>query len=210
MLPGQRVHWESVYAENPRKFGPVASEAAQLAAAAFREHRVQRILELGCGPGRDTTYFAILGFHVTALDYAEPATASVLTRAAATGLSGYVSAASHDLRQPLPFAAGTFDACYSHMTLCMGMRASELFALHTEIRRILKPTGLHVYTVRGTDDPDYDQGELVKEDLVEIDGYVLRFFDLAMVEQLAGRNRIVQVRRLDESGKRLWWVAETR
>ncbi len=54
----------------------------------------------------------------------------------------------------LPFDEETFDACCSHMLFCMALTTSELEFLSSEVRRVLKPGGLCVYTVRTTKDPN--------------------------------------------------------
>jgi SAM-dependent methyltransferase len=204
----QRAHWEDVYAKEPGKFGPIASVAAQLAVPLYRERRVTRLLELGCGPGRDATYFASLGFCVTALDYAQGATAALERRARLIGLGEYVTAVRHDLREPLPFATGSFDACYSHMALCMEFCDAELRDVVAEIHRVLRREGMNVYTVRATSDPDCGHGTAVSEGVYEVEGYAIRFFDLAKIEELTKASDAIQVRSLTEGAKRLWWVAE--
>lgn len=58
------------------------------------------------------------------------------------GLSQFVVALQHDVRQPLPFDDGFFDGCYSHMLNCMVLTTSELESLSKEIWRVLKPQAL--------------------------------------------------------------------
>jgi SAM-dependent methyltransferase len=106
------------------------------------------VLELGAGQGRDTVFLARHGFTVTALDYAAGTAKAISAAAGAAGLATLVSAARHDVRQPLPFPAGSFDASYSHMLFCMALTTPELERLAAEVRRVIRPGGLVVYTVR--------------------------------------------------------------
>lgn len=202
----QLQHWNSVYAKDPEKFGCAPSAAAHSASKAFQEHNVVRILELGCGPGRDATFFARQGLHVTALDYASTAVETVNAGAVRLGLADRLTAIRHDLRSPMPLDCGAFDACYSHMALCMELRDAELVRLFAEIRRVLKPGGLHFYTVRTTEDPDYRSGIHRGEDIFEVDGYVIHFFNLQTIVRLSEGYRVIGLGRFEEGSKQLFSV----
>ena len=115
----------------------------------------------------------------------------------------------HDVRTPLPFADETFDACYSHMLLCMALTSSEIGFLSKEIRRVLKPGGLNVYTVRNTTDPHYRTGIHRGEDMWEIGGgFIVHFFSREKVERLAKGYEIVAIEEFEEGEvlKRLFAV----
>ena len=59
----------------------------------------------------------------------------------------------HDVRQPLPLPDEAADAVYSHMLFNMALTTAELEFLAREVRRVLRPGGWHIYTVRHTGDP---------------------------------------------------------
>jgi SAM-dependent methyltransferase len=206
----QLDHWNAVYRRDPEKFGLTPSVAAESALLLFREYETERILELGCGPGRDALYFAEKGLHVTALDYSITALRSLGNHARSNAVAARIGAMQHDLRAPLPFFESEFDACYSHMALCMELREAELMALVASVRRALKPGGLHVYTVRSIHDPDYRTGTHLGEDLYEVDGYAIHFFDRAKIERLSKGYRLLYVDQFDEEEKRLFFVAMQR
>lgn len=199
-LDAQRRHWERTFAERSEMFGEAPSEAARKAAELFMHEGVHTILELGGGQGRDTLFFAHQGFHVSVLDYAEHGVQAIAQKAQALGLSPYVTALCHDVRTPLPFANDAFDACYSHMLLCMALTIAELERLSAEIRRVLKPGGLQVYTVRTTADPHYGTGIHRGEDMYEVAGFIVHFFSTAKVEQLATGYEIVSIDEFEEGG----------
>lgn len=72
-------------------------------------------LDLGCGHGGDAIWLATRGWDVTAVDVAQTALDRVAAGARATGVSGRVHPARHDLAQSFP--AGDFDlvsAAYFH------------------------------------------------------------------------------------------------
>jgi len=61
---GENPHWANDM--NPSKF---AQEFVQF----LQEHKVEKILEIGCGNGRDSIFFANSGFNVVAIDVAPSA-----------------------------------------------------------------------------------------------------------------------------------------
>lgn len=199
VLDHQHDHWETMLSQKPEMFGSSPSDAARKAADVFREGGVRRVLELGGGQGRDTFFLAQSDFTLDVLDYAAPGVDEMQRKAHELGLSDRVNPAQHDVRRPLPFPDGTFDACYSHMLFCMALTTAELDALSREIFRVLRPGGLCVYTVRNTSDPDFRRGIHRGEDLYENQGFIVHFFDLAKVERLAHGYEIVSVEEFEES-----------
>ena len=199
ILDDQKKQWQDTFFEMPEMFGSEASTFAHKAAALFKREDRTKILELGCGQGRDTMHFARNGLKVYALDYSTQGLAAIDKKARELRVSRRIVTKVHDVRTPLPFADETFDACYSHMLYCMALKTSELEFLSDEIRRVLKPAGLNLYTVRNTTDPYYRTGIHRGEDLWEIDGgFIVRFFCRKKVEQLAKGYEIVEIEAFEE------------
>src|SRR6266567_4356286 len=153
----QQRHWAEVLAANPDMYGLEPSSAAIHAAEQFAVRGVTTVLELGAGQGRDTMFLGAQGFDLVALDYVDDAIATIRAKAATTGLAN-VTAMRHDVREPLPFAEASFDASYSHMLFCMALTTSEIMRLADETRRVLRPGGTVIYTVRHTGDAHYGTG----------------------------------------------------
>ncbi len=194
----QRSHWDGMYAGNPAFFGDGPSEFGIVAVDLFRMAQVRNVLELGCGQGRDTLLFARSGFEVTALDYSETGLKALMENAAGIGVSSRLDTRIFDVRKPLPFADGSFDACYSHMLLCMELNTAEIDFLLREIRRVLRPGGLALYSVRTMEDRHYRTGLHKGEEMYEVGGFVVHFFSKEMVRGLAGGFEIVDLRRMQE------------
>jgi hypothetical protein len=72
-------------------------------------------LELGSGHGRDTTFFASNEIEVEALDYSIIAVETLdnITKEKRLPIKPRI----FDVKSPLPFSDGNFDAVYSHMLL---------------------------------------------------------------------------------------------
>ncbi len=202
-LNAQRQYWDTTFAQRPEMFGETPSDPARKALEAFRAEHCVNILELGGGQGRDTLFFAGNGLRVTMLDYAQSAVDAVIAKAAAIGaigVSGLVSALQHDARRPLPFPDAAFDACYSHMLYCMAITDEEAMRLSREVRRVLKPGGLNIFTVRHTGDPHYGAGTHHGGQMWESGGFIVNFFDRAKVDRVAEEYQILSVEEFEEGG----------
>ena len=200
VLDAQSSHWENTFSKNNELFGVEASAPALHAADFFKANEKKSILELGAGQGRDTLFFACKGFFVHALDYTSIGVAEIQKKAAEQGLSQSISATRHDVREPLPFPDDSLDSCYAHMLFCMALTTAELVCLSDEIRRVLKPGGTCIYTVRHTGDPHYGTGIHRGEDMYEVDGFIVHFFSRDKVNALAKGFKVTAVSEFEEGG----------
>lgn len=200
ILEGQRTHWDANFSQKPEMFGGEPSDPALKAAELFKREGKTNLLELGGGQGRDTLFFAREGFHVTVLDYSQAAIEAIIAKAGASALTDQITALRHDVREPLPFDDNVFGCCYSHMLFCMALTTPQLEHLSDEVRRVLKPGGLHVYTVRHTKDAHYGTGIHQGEDMYEVGGFIVHFFSPEKVRQLARGSEIVSMDEFEEGG----------
>ena len=123
-------------------FGLEPSLSAKKALKSFKKKKVDKIIEIGAGLGRDTVFFAKNLIHTTALDYSASGIKVINQKAKQDNLSNYISTKLFDIRKKLPFEDNSIQACYSHMLYCMALTTIDLEKLNNEILRILKPGGL--------------------------------------------------------------------
>ena len=200
VLDSQRAHWEQTFSSRPSMFGDEPSYPAKAAATLFKSESKLTILELGGGQGRDSLFFARSGFDVTVLDYSEPGLREIRNKAESAGVAERVRTLVHDIRRPLPFEAASFDAVYSHMLYCMALTSADLVALSAEILRVLVPGGLNVFTVRTKQDVHYGIGIHRGEDMYEVGGFIVHFFDREKVEQVSTGYELVGIEEFEEGG----------
>lgn len=198
VLDGQQLQWDRAYTAEMDFFGDEPSLAARRAAERFLEGGCSLLMELGAGQGRDTLYFAGQGFRVYALEYSESGLWGIIDKGVKTDLGEMITPVFNDLRKPLPFGDASLDGCFSHMLYCMAFTRAELDSLNGEIRRVLKPGGLNVYTVRHKGDADFREGIHLGEDLYEFNGFVVHYFDRAMVDRLAAGFELLDIEEFEE------------
>ncbi|KAA6215099.1 class I SAM-dependent methyltransferase [Streptomyces albofaciens JCM 4342] len=206
----QHAHWQRTYVSNPGMYGYRPSAPARYAAVVFRSAGVRDVLELGAGHGRDALHFAREGFAVRATDFSAAGLAQLRRAAGAEGLAERVTCLVHDVREPLPLPDSSVDAAFAHMLLCMALSTEEIHAVVAEIRRVLRPGGTFVYTVRHTGDAHYGTGLVHGDDIYEHGGFAVHFFPRRLVDDLAEGWRLDDVHAFEEGElpRRLWRVTQ--
>ncbi|MCP2296702.1 Methyltransferase domain-containing protein [Nocardia amikacinitolerans] len=212
LAEAQHGHWQSTYAAHPGMYGDQPSAPAEHAARLFRAVGVAEVLELGAGHGRDTLHFAREGFSVVATDFSSVGLDQLRHRAREQNISGRITTIVHDVRDALPLPDGSMDGVFAHMLLCMALSTKEIRALVAEVRRVLRPGGTFVYTVRHTGDAHYGAGTARGDGIYEHGGFAVHFFDRAMVDDLADGWNLTDIDDFEEGDlpRRLWRVTLTR
>jgi len=198
ILNQQSQHWEKNFSNKPEMFGLEPSLSAKKALKLFQEKKIDKIVEIGAGLGRDTIFFAKNSIHTTALDYSSSGIKAINHKTNKENLSNYISTKLFDVREKLPFEDNSIEACYSHMLYCMALTTNDLEKLNNEIQRILKPGGINVYTVRHTNDGDFKKGVHVGEDLYENDGFIVHYFSEEKVNSLLKGFKNISIDKFEE------------
>ena len=198
ILDQQSQYWEKNFLSKPEMFGLGPSKAVINTLKTLKEENIKKVVELGAGLGRDTLFFAKNLIAVEALDYSPTAIKIINKKALEAKLSNFISTKIFDVRKKLPFADNSIEACFSHMLYCMALTTTELKYLNSEICRILKPSGINVYTARHTKDGDYKNGTHIGEDLYENDGFIVHFFSEEKVRQIADGFNIINIEKFEE------------
>ncbi len=99
-----------------------------------------RVLELGCGTGRQTLAMARRGAQITAIDQSS----GMLEKAIAKSKEFSIDYQAHDLDTQLPYAPETFDRVVSFLVLEHIVKLEPFFA---QCARVCKKTGFIYFTV---------------------------------------------------------------
>lgn len=143
--------------------------------------RGDRLLEIGCGPGRDAAFLSGSGFSVTAFDR-QPVRDAARRAPEATFFRA-------DLSRPLPFHNVAFDAAVASLSLHY-LPWQETKEALAEIRRVLRPGSPFLFRVNATDDVNHGagQGEPIEPNFYQAapgsSADTKRFFDEASVRDV--------------------------
>jgi len=203
-----REVWNEAYSNDGSFFGEEPSTFALLSCQYFKERGMNKVLELGCGQGRDALFFASQGIAVKALDYSSVAIDVARTKAKERALP--VDATVHDVRRPLPFGNDEFDAVYSHMFFSMLFTWSELKFIFQELRRVLKGKGLNFFSVRNNNDRFYREGKAADDGIYDVNGFQIRFFDRHDVESMMEGFQILEIKEAHEDPATLYLVLSSK
>jgi SAM-dependent methyltransferase len=159
--------------------------------------RKGRALDIGCGPGFDTSLLLGLGFEVTALDLSKMAIAiSQEKNPAATHLVA-------DMRQLNEVVRGEFAVVVANLSLHY-LNRPETEAVFSSISRFISAGGLFAFRVNAYDEygapPDRTSWELVS-----VDGVAKQFFDERKIAHLLGptlQTVSIEKRTTDRFGRR--------
>jgi len=197
-LNQQSQHWEDNFSSKPEMFGLNPSLSANKALKLFQKKKIDRIIEIGAGLGRDTVFFGKNSIHTIALDYSSSGIKVINQKIKKENLSYYISTKLFDVRKKLPFEDNSIEACYSHMLYCMALTTKDIQKLNSEIQRILKPGGINIYTVRHTNDGDFKKGIHRGEDLYENDGFIVHYFSKEKVNSLLKGFKNIYLEKFEE------------
>lgn len=131
-----------------------------------------RILELGCGPGDDSVYFARSGHRVVAADFVRVEPSWSRAASEIPSLTFLIC----DLRQNLPLLDASIDVAYARLSLHYFSDDVTHDIFH-EIHRVLVPDGLFVFLCKSVSDPLHGRGEALATNMFRINDKIYHFFD---------------------------------
>ena len=163
---GRAAHWRSYYSSLEN--APLTPSSFAVLVADRLPPR-GRVLEIGCGNGRDSVHLAAGGHAVVALDTATAAI-DLCRRLHADSTVDFVPGALSDHADAW---TNSFDVLYTRFVLHAMTEAEEL-ALWHDARRVVRPGGLVAIECRSIQDPLARQGEVLSR-TERIAGHYRRF-----------------------------------
>ncbi len=141
--------------------------------------KASTILELGCGEGNDSAYFAKQGHAVVATDFSDVVIEQNHERWSQTNLLFKVQ----DTSEHLQYDDNSFGVVYARLSLHYSTDeiTQKIFA---EINRVLKPDGYLCFICKEVSDAIYGKGTQIESDMFELDGHVRHFFSEVYARKL--------------------------
>jgi len=170
-----KIHyWDGLYNKD-YFFGSGPTKLAKLADSFLNKNRVSKILEIGCGQGRDATYFSQNGYKVEAFDISENAIKFVnhtKQMLKLTNLNAFV----HDAEKPLPYEPEYFDFVYSNLALQF-FDLKNLNTIFSNTVKLMKKNSLFLFSTKKKGDKYYQFGKKINDNAFENQGITRYFFD---------------------------------
>ncbi|MBI4250566.1 class I SAM-dependent methyltransferase [Candidatus Uhrbacteria bacterium] len=166
----QKKLWQTKWKKMPSKSPP--NNFAIRAYHVIKQGKYQTLLDLGCGNGRDSLFFARKGLHVIAVDFSESGPRQLRKQAAEKKLAN-LEVVRQDISQ-LKFKPNSFDVIYAHLSLhYFTDKATK--RIFNQLHNLLKKDGLLFVKCKSTNDMLYSRGRKLEEDMYEFRGHVRHF-----------------------------------
>lgn len=143
-MKSQKEKWKKAFLDSSKRkwlFGFTKTRIVDLMLNFIYNTRSEfrRVVDVGCGSGRNALALAKLGFEVYGIDFLEDAILSLRKRAKRMGIQ--VNSLVCDLTKPWPFSKNFFDVGIVNVVLDSIDREGRFF-IAKELARVLKKNGL--------------------------------------------------------------------
>jgi len=191
----EKEGWEKIYQKEGEIFSEPAPKVIE-ATKKFKSKGFKKILDLGCGTGRNAIFLAKGGFSVCATDISKTGVEITAMNAKRLRLKG-IQAKVHDMSS-IPFPDGSFDAIVCIFAMGHGTLSDAKRTVY-EMFRVLKPGGMVVTEFMSTDDPTFGKGEKIEEgtfigSIEEEKGIAHHYFTKKEIETLFSRFSQVSIK----------------
>lgn len=189
-----KTYWESYYSNQNAANEP--SKFAGFVAKRFLSPSDCRLIELGCGNGRDASFFGSIGANVLAIDQAS----SEIAQLRNSNRLENVKFQNADFTSLEP-VVGEFDIVYSRFTL-HSIRSEEQDRVLAWSAGALKPGGHLCIEVRGYKNGLYKKGEPVSDepDAYIYDKHYRRFIDRGFLDKAINYVGLTTVLSVEDRG----------
>ena len=196
----------------PNFFGVGPTKLALMAHEIMKKEGLKSILELGCGQGRDCTFFAESGYSIKATDFSIKAINFVQKCADEQKLDN-LTVKKLDLTEGFNIDE-KFDCVYSNLAFQF-FNESELSKIFQQVSLCLKKNGLFIFSTKKPGDKYHKVGQKINENAYQTKNVIRYFFDKKTIYSLL--DRCFKIERFgEETHENLdktisaWWHVQAR
>ncbi len=186
----QKQLWLGKWKRIPTKLPP--TNFARRAYRVIEQGGHKTLLELGCGNGRDSIFFARKGLKVTAVDFSKSGLGELEALANKKRLTN-IKTVEQDISR-LKFKPNSFDVIYAHLSLHYFDDKTTKNIFHN-LHSILKKGGLLFVKCKSTDDALFGQGRKIGENMYLLRDHIRHFFSKEYMLSLLPEFDTVNVRK---------------
>lgn len=165
-----RAYWNEFYSKTHQEIEKPSLFAQFVYNEYLQDRKGAKIVEFGCGNGRDSIYFAKNGLNVTGID---SSVVSINNLQKYQGIGAFVCA---DFTSELELYKDGFDFCYSRFTL-HAINDEQEISLFQNVAKMLKQNGMFFIEARSIKDGKFGIGNALSEREFILDGHYRRFID---------------------------------
>jgi len=201
--------WGGYLAERQDLRAHPPSVAVVEAAPLFKERGVKKIIDIGCGSGKDSFFLAKEGFTVFALDSSQPSIGFVRDRIEREKIENVHPVLGEASRMKFP--DGTFDAAVNHRVLDL-WKSSEIKAIVNEMERIVKDGGIVLVSMASINSKIYEEkllglGKEIEPGTIFYKGFTMHFFSEQEIKDLFKNFNFISLdERLSTDNKNRFWI----
>ncbi len=197
-LVEQRRFWQSQKDDN---FSLAPSSFAKRSYTKMAGADAKKVLELGCGLGHESLYFAQKGLEVVAVDFSGLAIGQVNRLRKKHGLEDKLQCRVKDLTKSWPkktYPYASIDAVFANKSLHY-FKDNITKKILKNICNLLRPEGLFFASVHSAFHKYAEKGDMAEEDLFVYNGKLRRFFTMpCLKDYLNGSFEVLYLNYLQE------------
>lgn len=176
-MQNQKQHWDVIHSKGNADY--YLGKPTQFALEVQQYiPQSSKILELGCGAGNDSLFFAQQGHNMLATDFSDVVIDKNNSRHKDNNLKFEVL----DMSLPFKFEDNSFNVIYSRLSLhyFIDNITKKIFE---ELYRVLKPEGYLCFVCKSIKDPLYGKGTVIEKDMFNNNGHIRHFFSEEYVKE---------------------------
>ncbi len=177
--------WDKKKERNPNPF-------AKKVYATIKNKRYKTMLDIGCGDGRDSLYFARKGYAVTAVDFSLSGITFLKSEIKKKNIHNIKTMQQDITKIKLP--KNSVDVVYAHLSVHYFTNA-ETTKFLTTIQALLNKGGIFFVKVKSIDDTLFGKGKKIEENMFIHESHVRHFFDTDYMRKMLRQFTIITIKK---------------